>query len=73
VITDEEMVFDALRRYAAWRQEFADRIHQEGAIKSDGAEYTKEEKAWSLQAAKQADRLAEYAREKVESPIIVMQ
>jgi hypothetical protein len=73
MITDEEMVFDALRRYAAWRQEFADSIHQKDALKEDGTEYTKEEKAWSLQFAKQADRLATYAKEKVDSPIIMVQ
>jgi len=73
MITDEDIVYDALRRYTAWRQDFALQIHQPGAEKSDGTLYTDEEKSLAIQLAKQCDRLTQYAKEKVESPIILMQ
>ena len=73
MISDEEMVFDALRRHAAWRQQFAEAIAHKDFLKEDGTKPTKEEKMLAFQLSQQANRLAEYAKEKVDSPIIMVQ
>lgn len=73
MITDEEMVFDALRRYAASRHKFAEDIRHKDFVKEDGEKPTKDEIATAISLAAQAQRLASYAQEKAESPIILMQ
>ena len=73
MITDQEMVFDALRRYAAWRTTFAEEISTEGYKYASGDEPAPEDIAFAIALAEQANRLATYAKEKMESPVIVMQ
>jgi len=71
--TDEEMVYEALVYYANQRHAFAQAIAQQGFVNREGKEATKEEITFAIKAAAQADRLVAYAKEKVESPIIVLQ
>lgn len=73
VIKDEEIIYDALRRYTAERQAFARYMHDPGAVKEDGTPFTDEEKAQALQIARQCQRILDYCRAKVESPIIMLQ
>lgn len=70
---DEEMVYEALELYAARREAFAKQIADPEYEKADGSKATEEEIAFAMSCAEQAKRLVKYAREKVESPIIVMQ
>jgi hypothetical protein len=71
--SDEEMVYEALLTYSLNRLKFAKAISEEGFLDRNGKSPTKEEITFAMKAAEQADRLTAYAKEKVESPIIVMQ
>ena len=73
MITDEQIIYDALRRYTITRQKFAEFVHTEGNVKEDGEEFTEVEKEHASQVARQCDRLTTYALEKLQemqSPII---
>jgi hypothetical protein len=73
MITDEQIIYDALRRYTLTRQTFCEYAHTEGCLKEDGEEFTDEEKIEALQVATQCDRLTQFALKKLkdeESQII---
>jgi hypothetical protein len=73
VITDEQIIYDALRIYRDQRQRFAVYVHKDDSLREDGEEFTDEEKADALQVATQCDRLAQFALKKLkdeESQII---
>ena len=73
MITDEQIIYDALRRYTIARQEFCAFIYTEGSLKEDGEEFTETEKEHAAQVAKQCDRLTTFALKKLQemqSPII---
>ena len=71
--SDEEMLLDALIYYARQRHAFAQAISQKEYKNKAGRGATIDEINFALDAAKQADRLVGYAKEKVESPVIVLQ
>ena len=73
MIKDEEIIYDAMRRYTAERQAFARYVHQKDATKQDGTAFSDEEKAHALALARQCQRITDYAKEKVESPIVLLQ
>ena len=68
---DEEMVCEALTAYAMNRHMFAKAISQKDYRNREGKLATKEEIEFAMTAAEQADRLAAYAREKADSPILI--
>jgi hypothetical protein len=73
MITDEQIIYDALRRYTITRQEFCEHVHAEGSMKHSGEDFTDEEKAHAVQVASQCDRLTSFALKKLQemqSPII---
>jgi hypothetical protein len=71
--TDEEMVLEALAMYAARRHAYAQQIADPQYIMANGEPPTAKEIKFARKCAQQAERLVGYAREKVESPIIVLQ
>lgn len=71
--TDAQMLHEALWMYAGHRRAFAEAIAQEDYLNSDGEPPTKKELKFAVKAADQAERLVEYAAEKAESPIIMLQ
>jgi hypothetical protein len=71
--TDEQMVLEALELYARRRYAFAEQLADPLYLKADGNPATTDEIKFARKCAQQADRLVGYAKEKVESPIIVLQ
>jgi len=71
--TDSEMVYEALALYAAKRRAYAESMTQKGYLNSDGSVPTSAEILYAATTADQADRLTVYAKEKVESPIVLLQ
>lgn len=57
MITDQQIMYDALRRYTIARQEFAAYANKEGSVKENGEEFSEEEKADALAIAARCDRL----------------
>ena len=73
MITDEQIIYDALRRYTIARQQFCEYATTEGNLKEDGEEFTEVDKEQAIQVARQCDRLTGYALKKLQemqSPII---
>lgn len=70
---DEEMLFEALLMYANHRHMYAKVISEKGYLNSDNEPVTEAEISFAYQAAAQADRLVDYAKAKVESPIVQLQ
>ena len=73
MITDEEIIYDALLRYAGQRNEFVEKMAQPDYLKPDGKKPNPIEINDALVIAGQCNRLVEYAKEKLESPIILVQ
>lgn len=71
--SDEQMVLEALELYAMRRHAFAEQIANPLYLKANGEPATTQEIKFARKCAKQAERLVGYAKEKVESPIIVLQ
>jgi hypothetical protein len=71
--TDEEMLHEALLQYANRRRAFATAIQQPTYLMQNGEPATTKEIAYARTAAFQAERLVAYAKEKVESPIVLLQ
>ena len=61
MITDQQIIYDALRRYTTERQAFCNYAHHEGSLKENGEPFTAEEKADSAEIARRCDRLASIA------------
>lgn len=75
MITDEQIIYDALRRYTLQRQTFYTYVITDGNLREDGEEFTKEEIADAMQVAKQCDRLTQQALarlKKAQSPIVLL-
>ncbi len=73
MITDEQIVYDALRRYAEQRKSFAESMSHKNFRKPDGEKPTKQDIKEAAATALQCIRLRDYALEKTESPIIQLQ
>ena len=73
MITDEEIIYDALRRYAEQRNDFVEKMAQPEYLKPDGEKPNPMEINDALVLAGQCNRLVKYAKEKLQSPIILVQ
>ena len=73
MISDEEIVYDALRRYTVQRQTFAVAIAKPDFKLANGEAPTSDDISLAIATAQQCERLEAYAKEKVESPIILVQ
>ena len=67
------MLHEALLQYANRRRAFATAIQQPTYLMQNGEPATTKEIAYARTAAFQAERLVAYAKEKVESPIVLLQ
>jgi hypothetical protein len=74
MITDQQIIYDALRIYAKHRQTFCEFVHKEDSESLEGKPFTDIEKADALKIAKQCSRLTDIAAQVLQdqqSPIII--
>jgi len=73
MLKDEQILYDALQRYALVRRQFAEAITSPDARKPDGKKFSQEDIADEIAMADQCDRLTARAKEKMDSPIVLLQ
>ncbi len=72
MLTEPEIFYDALSRYAKMRRDFATAMHDPNFRMPTGKKPSSAEKREEQNMAERCEMLAERAREKMESPIILV-